>query len=301
MSLSERMIAGPPRRCPSRTDERSEVASGVVTNSPAMRALVELASRIAALDAAVLVVGESGAGKQRISRLVHHHSPRASDGFIALRCGALPETLLETELFGHARGAVAGATHDRAGLLESASGGTLVLEGVGDASTAVQLKLLHALQERQVRRIGESNSRAVDVRVVATTNRSLADAVEAGTFRRDLHDRLTVAELHVPPLRDRPEDMLPLAHMLLADAAARMQRRTSSFGAEVAEMLLSYAWPGNVRELGNAMERAAAVAQRDELVVADLPEEIRNPALASVLQTGAAPPLERKRVSPRRA
>jgi two-component system response regulator HydG len=181
-----------------------------------MRQLVDLARRVAKVDSTVLITGESGSGKERIARLVHEESTRAAGPFIAVNCGAITETLLESELFGHARGAFTGATSDRPGLFEAANGGTLLLDEVGEVSPGMQVKLLRALQEREIRRVGENKSRRVDVRVVAATNRDLAHGVAGGTFRQDLYYRLKVVELHVPPLRERRDDILPLARVLLA-------------------------------------------------------------------------------------
>ena len=200
---------------------------GIIAESPAMRRVVDLASRVAKVDSTVLITGESGAGKERIARLVHEESTRAAGAFIAVNCGAITETLLESELFGHARGAFTGATVDRPGLFEAANGGTLLLDEVGEVSSGMQVKLLRALQEREIRRVGENKSRRVDVRIVAATNRDLAHGVAGGNFRQDLYYRLKVVELHVPPLRERRDDVLPLARVLLADAALRMKRKIS--------------------------------------------------------------------------
>ena len=206
-------------------------------------------------------------------------SRRARPGpFIAVNCGAITETLLESELFGHARGAFTGATADRPGLFEAANGGTLLLDEVGEVSPGMQVKLLRALQEREIRRVGENKSRRVDVRVVAATNRDLAHGVAGGTFRQDLYYRLKVVELHVPPLRERRDDVLPLARVLLADAALRMKRKISGLAPGAADQLLRYEWPGNVRELENAMERAVALARGSRVELEDLPEEIRQRA-----------------------
>ena len=196
--------------------------------------------------------------------------------FIAVNCGAITETLLESELFGHARGAFTGATQDRPGLFEAANNGTLLLDEVGELSSAMQVKLLRALQEREIRRVGENKSRHVDVRVLAATNRDLAHGVAGGGFRQDLYYRLKVVELHVPPLRERRDDILPLARVLLADAALRMKRKIAGLVPRAVDQLLRYGWPGNVRELENAMERAVALASGSRIELEDLPEEIRH-------------------------
>jgi transcriptional regulator with PAS, ATPase and Fis domain len=265
---------------------------GTVAQSPAMRQLVDLARRVAKVDSTVLLTGESGAGKERIARLVHEESTRAAGPFIAVNCGAITETLLESELFGHARGAFTGATSDRPGLFEAANSGTLLLDEVGEVSPGMQVKLLRALQEREVRRVGENKSRRVDVRVVAATNRDLAHGVAGGSFRQDLYYRLKVVELHVPPLRERRDDVLPLARVLLGEAALRMKRKISSLAPATADQLLRYEWPGNVRELENAMERAVALARGSRVELEDLPEEIRQAFAKPVASKGTVRPLD---------
>ena len=264
---------------------------GIVTTSVAMQQLVELTRRVAKVDSTVLITGESGSGKERIARLLHEESTRAAGPFIAVNCGAITETLLESELFGHARGAFTGATHDRPGLFEAANNGTLLLDEVGEVSPAMQVKLLRVLQEREIRRVGENRSRQVDVRVVAATNRDLAQGVFGGAFRQDLYYRLKVVELHVPPLRERRDDILPLARVLLADAALRMKRKISALVPNAADQLLRYGWPGNVRELENAMERAVALARGGRVELEDLPEEIRRTPPETV-PSGAVRPLD---------
>ena len=265
---------------------------GMVAKSKSMQRLVDLTRRVAVVDSTVMIAGESGAGKERIARLVHDQSPRAQRPFIAVSCGAITETLLESELFGHVRGAFTGATHDRPGLFEAANEGTLLLDEVGEVSPGMQVKLLRVLQEREIRRVGENITRKVDVRVVAATNRDLAQAVAEGTFRQDLYYRLRVVELVVPALRDRRADILPLARVLLTEAALRMRRDVEGFTPDVADRLLRYPWPGNVRELENAMERAAALARSKRVEVDDLPGEIRDAAPEPVSVAGEVQPLE---------
>jgi DNA-binding NtrC family response regulator len=268
-----------------------ELPSGLVARSSGMRRVLDLARRVAQVDSTVLISGESGVGKERVARLLHEESSRASGPFLAINCGALTETLLESELFGHARGAFTGAIRDRPGLLEAASGGTLFLDEVGDMPSAVQVKLLRALQERQIRRVGENRDRPIRVRIVAATNRELAREVEAGRFRKDLFYRLRVVELRVPPLRERREDLLPLARALIADAARRMARRAPSLTPRAADQLTRHDWPGNVRELENAMERAVALSQAKRIDLEDLPEEVRG-ALPAPVATGGVRTLE---------
>ncbi len=248
---------------------------GLIAKSAEMRAFVELALRVAKVDATVLITGESGSGKERVARLLHEESTRAAGPFVAINCGAITESLLESELFGHTRGAFTGATQDRPGLFEAANGGTLFLDEVGEVSPGMQVKLLRALQEREIRRVGENRNRSIDVRVVAATNQDLLHSVAGGVFRQDLYYRLKVIELHVPALRERRHDILPLARVLLAAAALRMQRKLEGLAPNVADQLLSYHWPGNVRELENAMERAAALARGSRVELEDLPQEIR--------------------------
>jgi DNA-binding NtrC family response regulator len=248
---------------------------GLVARSLPMSQLLELTRRVAKVDATVLITGESGTGKERIARLLHAESTRANGPFIAINCGAVAESLLESELFGHARGAFTGATADRPGLFEAAHGGSLLLDEVGELSAGMQVKLLRVLQEREIRRVGENRTRSVDVRVIAATHRDLAQRVSSQELRQDLYYRLKVVELRVPALRERREDVLPLARMFLADAARRMKRSITGLSPRAADQLLHYPWPGNVRELENAMERACALTRGARVDIEDLPEEVR--------------------------
>ena len=259
---------------------------GIVAKSKKMQQVVELARRVAKVEATVLITGESGVGKERIARLVHDESTRAAGPFIAVNCGAITESLFESELFGHKRGAFTDAISDRHGLFETANHGTLLLDEIGEVSPNMQVKLLRVLQEREIRRVGESRSRLVDVRVLAATNRDLARDVADGAFRQDLYYRLKVVELQVPPLRDRRDDILPLARLLLADAAIRMGRKIVGFVPRTVDKLLRYEWPGNVRELENAMERAVALARGSRVDIEDLPEEIRQAFSKMVVVNG---------------
>lgn len=265
---------------------------GIIAKSAPMRTLVDLARRVAKVDSTTLITGESGSGKERIARLVHDESARAAGPFIAVNCGAITETLLEGELFGHARGAFTGATQDRPGLFEAANSGTLLLDEIGEVSPGMQVKLLRALQEREVRRVGENKTRRIDVRIVAATNRDLARGVADGGFRQDLYYRLKVVELHVPALRERRDDLLPLARVLLADVALRMKRNISGLAPSAADQLVRYEWPGNVRELENAMERAVALARGNRVEIEDLPEEIRGGLQKPAGTSGHVRPLD---------
>jgi len=269
----------------------AEDRSGLVVRSEAMRRILDLARRVATVESTTLVTGESGVGKERLARLIHDESSRGNGPFVAVNCGAVTETLLESELFGHARGAFTGAERDRAGFFEAATGGTLFLDEIGEISAGMQVKLLRVLQEKEVRRVGESRSRPVDVRVLAATNRNLADEVAAGRFRQDLFYRLRVIELRVPPLRDRPEDILPLARVFLAETARRMSRKLTGFTPRAADQLVRYAWPGNVREVQNAVEHAVALSSGSRVDVEDLPEELRK-AMPRARPTGATRSLE---------
>jgi len=286
------------RRLRERTRELVRVArvtedpTGLVARSPEMRRVVDLAMTIAKVNSTVLVTGESGTGKERIARFVHDQSARADGPFLAVNCGAISETLLESELFGHARGAFTGATADRAGLFEAANGGTLFLDEVGELSPAMQVKLLRVLQEREVRRVGENRNRPIDVRIVTATNKDLLIEVAAKKFREDLFYRLKVVELAVPPLRSWREDLLPLARLLLAESSLHMKRTIEGLSGPAADRLLGYSWPGNVRELANIMERAVAVAKRNRIDVEDLPPEVRLAAVTFPLAEGLIRRLE---------
>jgi len=200
--------------------------------------------------------------------------PRARGPFVAVNCGAFADTLLESELFGHARGAFTGAVQDRLGVFEAAAGGTLFLDEIGEVSPAMQVKLLRVIQEREVVRLGETRTRHVDVRLIAATNRDLLDDIAQGRFRRDLYYRLRVIDLHVPPLRDRPDELLGLAQEILAQTAVRLRRPVVGCTARALECLLDYTWPGNIRELEHAIERACAVAIGPEIDVDDLPDAV---------------------------
>lgn len=248
--------------------------SGFVVKSAAMQQVLDLARRVAQVDSTVLITGESGAGKERVARFIHDESSRATGPFVAINCGAVPETLLESELFGHAKGAFTGATQDRAGLFEAANGGTLLLDEIGEVPQTMQVKLLRVLQEREVRRVGENRPRPVNVRLLAATNRDLAEEIHAARFRQDLYYRLRVVEIRVPPLRERRDDILPPARTFLETTAERTGRRASGFTPAAAHQLLRYRWPGNVRELENAIERATVLAAKSRIDVSDLPQEV---------------------------
>ena len=253
---------------------RHAAAKHFVAGSKAMQDVLELAARVAPLDTTVLVYGESGTGKEFIVRLIHDQSPRAAAPFVSINCAALTETLLESELFGHVRGAFTGAVRDKAGLFEVAGRGTIFLDEIGEVAPTVQAKLLRALQEREIRRVGAERSIQVNARVVAATNRDLRAAVDAGTFREDLYFRLGAFVITVPPLRDRREDIPPLVHNFLVRAAGRMKKDVSSVSADAMSGLMNYRWPGNVRELEHAVERAVILANGATVRLRDLPPEV---------------------------
>jgi two-component system response regulator HydG len=259
------------RRALNETDTSELEEQGIVVRSPAMRAVMDLARRVAPFDSTLLITGPTGAGKERLARFVHEHSSRAGGPFVAINCGAMPETLLESELFGHAKGAFTGATRDRVGLFEAAHTGTLLLDEIGELSATMQTRLLRVLQEREVRRVGENLPRSVDVRIIAATHRDLVAELASGRFREDLYYRLRVVELHVPPLSQRPEDVLPLARVLLAAAGQRLGRPLAGFAPGACELLVQHDWPGNVRELQNAIEHAVALARGRLVEREDLP------------------------------
>lgn len=253
---------------------RHAASKHFIAGSPAMQEVLELAGRVAPLDTTVLVYGESGTGKEFIVRLIHDQSARAAGPFVSINCAALTETLLESELFGHVRGAFTGAVRDKPGLFEVAGHGTLFLDEIGEVAPTVQAKLLRALQEREIRRVGAERNIKVHARVVAATNRDLRAGVEAGTFREDLYFRLGAFVITVPPLRDRREDIPALVHAFLRRAAARMKKDVHTVSADAMTALMSYSWPGNVRELEHAIERAVIVARGSSIKVRELPPEV---------------------------
>jgi DNA-binding NtrC family response regulator len=256
---------------------RHAASKQFIAGSAVMQEVLELAARVAPLDTTVLVYGESGTGKEFIVRMIHDQSPRASGPFVSINCAALTETLLESELFGHVRGAFTGAVRDKAGLFEVASHGTLFLDEIGEVAPTVQAKLLRALQEREIRRVGAERTIKVNARVVAATNRDLRAAVAAGSFREDLYFRLGAFVITVPPLRDRREDIPPLVHDFVRRAAARVKKDVENVSAEAMTALMNYRWPGNVRELEHAIERAVIVARGGSIRVRELPPEVWQP------------------------
>jgi len=246
----------------------------LVGRSPAMREVYKLLEKAALLDITVLVLGETGTGKELAARAIHYHSARREQRFVAVNCGALPADLVESELFGHARGAFTGAAAARPGLFEEAEGGTLFLDEVGELPLPAQVKLNRALQEKEIRRVGDNQPVKVDVRVIAATHRDLREEGRAGRFREDLFYRLHVFPVTLPPLRERGDDVALLAQHFLQKHAHALRRSCQGFAPEALERLAAYPWPGNVRELENAVERAAAVSAGVRIEAADLPAEL---------------------------
>ena len=240
---------------------------GMVGESPAMRRVFEVVERIAPTDATVLIRGESGTGKELVARAIHERSNRADHALVAVNCASIPEGLIEAELFGHERGAFTGATEQREGLVEAADRGTLFLDEIGELNPAAQSRLLRALQEGEIRRVGSNTNRKLDIRLLAATHRDLEEMVREGGFREDLYYRLKVIEIPLPPLRGRKQDIAPLATFLLERAAHRLSRTTPKFSSAALEAMQRHDWPGNVRELENAIERAVILA--DEVIAPD--------------------------------
>jgi two-component system response regulator AtoC len=250
----------------------------LVAESPAMRGILEIVRRVAPTDSTVLVSGPSGTGKERIADLVQARSRRADRPYLKLNCAALPEGLLESELFGHARGAFTGAEGERDGLFLEADGGTLLLDEIGEIPPSTQVRLLRVLQEREVLRVGESRARPVDVRILAATNRNLEEEVAAGRFREDLYFRVNVIPIRVPPLRERREDLGALIPILLEKIAGEAGVEKVRLSRESHDLLLRHEWPGNVRELQNVLQRAVILADGGVVRVDDLPDPLRSPA-----------------------
>jgi two-component system response regulator HydG len=249
---------------------------GLIGESDAMQSVRSMVERVAQADASVLVTGESGTGKEVIARAIHDHGKRKGGPFIAINCAAVPENLLESELFGHVKGAFTDARGARTGLFAEASRGTLFLDEIGDMPLALQPKLLRALQERKIRPVGGNSEIPIDVRIVAATNKDLEDAIANKTFREDLYFRINVLPVALPPLRARGGDVLLLAEHFVAEFASRTGKAVKGIARAAAEKLLAYQWPGNVRELQNAIERAVALTRWEEIAVEDLPEKIQN-------------------------
>jgi DNA-binding NtrC family response regulator len=285
-----------------RTDPAPSAAGSdgdIVLRDPAMRALYDQATRAARSTIGVLVLGETGVGKEVLARAIHDRSPRARQPFLELNCAALPAELLEGELFGHEKGAFTGASQTRAGLLESADGGTVFIDEVGELPAAVQVKLLRVLEDRKVLRVGGRTPRTLDVRFVAATNRDPQAEIERGNFRQDLYFRLNGVAFTIPPLRERVTEIAPLAERFLAAASRTLDRgEPLRLSAEALGYLERYRWPGNVRELRNVIERAAVLSSGDVIVPADLPAHLTGVAGGSAAPTGGGDSLDDTRPAP---
>jgi DNA-binding NtrC family response regulator len=268
--------------------ERKFGLENIVGESPAMKEVFEVVRQVAPARTTVLLLGESGAGKELIAKAVHQLSPRSRQPMVTVHCAALSPTLLESELFGHEKGAFTGAHERRVGRFEQAEGGTLFLDEIGEIDATLQIKLLRFLGERTFERVGSNKTLTADVRLIAATNKNLEEMVKAGTFRQDLYYRLKVMEIWLPPLRERAVDIPLLAQTFLREFAAEMGKEVKDFTAEALEALLHYSWPGNVRELRTAMEHAVVLCRTDRITVRDLPASIR---AGNAATTGAPPRL----------
>ena len=272
-ALEQRRLVTENRDLRKKLEHRSD-AKALIGNSERMTSIFETVSSVAPTRATVLLTGESGTGKTRIARLVHEQSPRASAPFVEVNCGALPDTLLESELFGHAKGAFTGAIRDKAGKFEEADGGTIFLDEVGTASPSLQIKLLRVLQDRLLERVGETRTREVDVRLVLATNSDLLQKVQDGSFREDLFYRINVVNIELPPLRERQEDIPFLIEHFVQRFAAMHDKEALPLAPEALDQLLAHEWPGNIRELENAVERALVLARGEQIEAADLPRAL---------------------------
>jgi DNA-binding NtrC family response regulator len=273
-ALERSRLAEEERAKKDKTTARPVRLEEIVGRSPAMLDVYKLVARVAPTMSTVLVIGESGTGKELVARAIHNHSPRKSGPFVAVNCTALTESLLESELFGHQRGAFTGAVSQKRGLFEEAQSGTLFLDEIGDVGGKMQAQLLRVLQEGEIRRVGGGDPIKVDARVVCATNRDLEEEVQAGRFREDLYFRINVVNIRLPPLRERRSDITSLAEHFIEKYSAREKREVAGVAADAMAALERYAWPGNVRELENAIERSLALTKDGVLLVSDLPPEI---------------------------
>jgi DNA-binding NtrC family response regulator len=279
-ALDDRRLRAENRRLRDEVTQRFSF-DNILGRSKAMHAVFEQVKMVARSDASVLVVGESGTGKELVARAIHHNSPRKDGPFVAVNCTAIPETLLESELFGHEKGAFTGADRKRRGLFVEAAGGTLLLDEIGDLPPALQAKLLRVLQDKAVRPVGASEELQIDLRIVSATHRDLLALIKEGTFREDLYYRLAVLPLRLPSLRERGEDILLLAEHFLRRAAAALDKPLEGFDDDARAWLLKHRWPGNVRELENVVERAATLARHVRVTQDDLQTEFASTVAAA--------------------
>jgi two-component system nitrogen regulation response regulator GlnG len=268
--------------------ESEDYELGIVGRSASMQQVFKLVGQVAASNATALITGESGTGKELVARAIYHHSNRAQQPFLAVNCAAIPEQLLESELFGHEKGAFTGATVQRIGKFEQCNKGTIFLDEIGDMTPATQTKILRVLQSGTFERVGGNQPIQVDVRVIAATNKPLEAAVAAKQFREDLFYRLNVVRIPIPPLRERPDDIPLLVNYFLEKNARELKRPPKSVAASVIKTLEKYHWPGNVRELENAVRRAHVMAKSDAILLSDLPPEISGQSGATMLPTNGA-------------
>ena len=287
-ALGERALRTKVARLQREVEERYGLGN-IIAKSRAMRDVVALVQRVAASTVSVLITGESGTGKELVARAIHYNSPRASGPFVAVNLAAVPESLIESELFGHKRGAFTDARSDKPGLFVEADGGTIFLDEIGELALPLQAKLLRVLQEHEVRPLGATKNQSVDVRVIAATNKNLEAMLADGSFREDLYYRLNVIHLDLPPLRSRPEDIVPLSEHVLAQLGAKQTPpRTMRLTPEAQHLMLAYHWPGNVRELMNVLERGVALCQGELISDEDLPSQVREKRPADFLGAAVA-------------
>ncbi|MEK7477271.1 MAG: sigma-54 dependent transcriptional regulator [Candidatus Coatesbacteria bacterium] len=277
-----------PASTPPEGEEAPFAYHGVVGKSLAMRRVLRLAAKVAPTDSSVVITGETGVGKELVARMIQRLSPRADRPFVTVNCGAIPDNLVESELFGHKAGSFTDAVADKKGLFEIAHGGTMLLDEVGELPLAAQVKLLRALEDHEIRRVGDTAPIRADVRVLAATNRDLAEDVRQGRFREDLWFRLNVVQIHLPALRDRPEDVPPLLLHFLADANRRFGKNTAGFSPEALSVIGRYDFPGNIRELRNLVEHAVVMADHQLVRIEDLPLQVVTGASRDRLLTGPA-------------
>src|SRR3954463_3321048 len=289
---SVRHAVGLSSEAPLQLSENRQLPSNIIAKSPLMQALLRDASLIAPSESRVLITGESGVGKEVVADVIHLWSPRSGGPMVKVNCAAIPETLLESELFGHERGAFTGASQQRIGRFEQADNGTIFLDEIAEMSPQLQAKLLRVTQDGRFQRVGSNKDISANVRILAATNRELEEEVEKGRFREDLYYRLNVVELHIPPLRERREDILPLANQFVAEFTKGRARLSAS----VTEILEQYSWPGNVRELRNAMERAALLARAELVLPEHLPARITSEQHAPKPDSGNLEEVERSTI-----